>query len=212
MAKLHQKTVQMEQVPGKTRERLISDVAISPYYSNANTIVDYAGQILGEISLMETCKSLQDQVADVHKGSLKEAEKILMVQAITLNTMFAELARRAALNMGEHMEATDKYLKLALKAQGQCRTTLETLANIKNPPVVFAKQANIAHNQQVNQTVAGGNFETSTRTHAGKTENAPNELSGDEHELLENTRASSLEGGYDQALETLGTVNRAAHR
>lgn len=43
------------------------------------------------------------------------------------------------------------YAKLALRAQNQCRMTLETLATIKNPPVVFAKQANIAHDhQQVN--------------------------------------------------------------
>jgi len=49
------------------------------------------------------------------------------------------------------LEAADKYLRLALKAQGQCRATLETLAAIKNPPVVFARQANIAHGpQQVN--------------------------------------------------------------
>jgi hypothetical protein len=41
--------------------------------------------------------------------------------------------------------------RLALKAQGQCRATLETLAVIKNPTMVFARQANIAHGpQQVN--------------------------------------------------------------
>jgi hypothetical protein len=35
---------------------------------------------------------------------------------------------------------------LALKAQSQCRATLETLAAIKNPqPVAFVRQANIAH-------------------------------------------------------------------
>ena len=44
-------------------------------------------------------------------------------------------------------------MRLALKAQGQCRATLETLATIKNPPVVFARQANIAQGpQQVNNT------------------------------------------------------------
>jgi hypothetical protein len=35
-------------------------------------------------------------------------------------------------------------MRLALKAQSQCRATLETLAQIKNPPVVLARQANIA--------------------------------------------------------------------
>jgi hypothetical protein len=41
------------------------------------------------------------------------------------------------------------------KAQNQCRMTLETLSTIKNPPVVYAKQANIAHGpQQVNNGTA----------------------------------------------------------
>jgi hypothetical protein len=31
----------------------------------------------------------------------------------------------------EYLDATDRYLRLALKAQGQCRATLETLAAIK---------------------------------------------------------------------------------
>ena len=34
-------------------------------------------------------------------------------------------------------------MRLALKTQSQCRATVETLAALKNPPLVFAKQANI---------------------------------------------------------------------
>jgi hypothetical protein len=47
--------------------------------------------------------------------------------------------------MGEYVDAADTYMRLALRAQSQCRATLETLAAIKNPPVAFANQANIAH-------------------------------------------------------------------
>jgi hypothetical protein len=79
---------------------------------------------------------------------------MLNAQAVALNSIFAEMSRRAALNMGQYPEATERYLRLAMKAQSQCRTTLETLAAIKNPPVVYAKQANIAHGpQQVNNGV-----------------------------------------------------------
>jgi hypothetical protein len=38
----------------------------------------------------------------------------------------------------------EAHARLALKAQSQCRATIETLAAIKNPPVVVARQANIA--------------------------------------------------------------------
>ena len=46
-------------------------------------------------------------------------------------------------------------MRMAMKAQNQCRMTLETLATIKNPPVVFARQANINNGgqQQVNNGV-----------------------------------------------------------
>jgi hypothetical protein len=76
------------------------------------------------------------------------AERILMSQAQSLNAVFCDMAKRA--NRQEYVANMDKLLRLALKAQSQCRATLETLSNIKNPPVIFAKHANIAHNQQIN--------------------------------------------------------------
>ena len=59
---------------------------------------------------------------------------------------------------------------MAYKAQNQCRMTSETLSTIKNPPVVYAKQANIAHGpQQVNNG-------PSSATRTGENEKLPNEL------------------------------------
>jgi hypothetical protein len=47
-------------------------------------------------------------------------------------------------------------MRLALKAQSQCRATLETAAAMKNSqPVAFVRQANVAHGpQQVNNSAA----------------------------------------------------------
>ena len=90
----------------------------------------------------------------VVSDDLEEVERMLISQSIVLNVMFGELSRRSAENLnggsGYH-SAAELYFKMALKAQNQCRMTLETLSNIKNPPVVYAKQANIANGpQQVN--------------------------------------------------------------
>lgn len=38
------------------------------------------------------------------------------------------------------MSHWDAFMRTALKAQNQCRMTLETLATINNPPLVFANQ------------------------------------------------------------------------
>ena len=92
-------------------------------------------------------------------------EAMLTSQAVALNIIFAELARRAAMNMGEYIEATERYLRLALKAQAQCRATTETLAALKNPPVVYARQANISGgHQQINNHAAGSSPAENTTT------------------------------------------------
>ena len=67
------------------------------------------------------------------------------------------LARRA--QRVQLLNQLNTNLRLALKAQSQCRATLDTPADMKNPPVAFVQQANIAHGpQQLNNQ---------TYTHAG---------------------------------------------
>ncbi len=97
--------------------------------------------------------ALEETVAAVQRGELGHAEALLMAQAVTLNTIFARCAVQASRNFeGQHLEGTERYLRLALKAQSQCRTTIETLAILKNPTTIFARQANIARGLQVNNT------------------------------------------------------------
>jgi hypothetical protein len=80
---------------------------------------------------------------------LKQVEGMLLSQAHALNSMFTALARKATEQ--EYLKPMETYTRLALKAQSQCRATLETLADIKQPRhVVIAQQANLAHQQQVN--------------------------------------------------------------
>lgn len=53
--------------------------------------------------------------------------------SVTLESMLAELARRAANTMGEYINAAEHYGRLALKAQSNCRATLEALAKLHQP-------------------------------------------------------------------------------
>ena len=81
---------------------------------------------------------------------------MLVAQAHTLDAVFHETLRRSSNHMtAGYLETAERYIKLGLKAQAQCRATLETLAKIKTPPTLFAQQANIAHGpQQVNNTAS----------------------------------------------------------
>jgi len=91
-------------------------------------------------------------------------------------------------------------MRLALKAQAQCARTVEILAAIKNPPIVYAKQANIAHgHQQINNN--------QSPTHAGKTINSENELlSEDKHAALD-TRGAIEASGISQEMATVETID-----
>ena len=61
------------------------------------------------------------------------ASRMLAAHAVTLDTMFTELARRAALNVGEYLNAAARSARLALKAQSNSRATLEALAKLHQP-------------------------------------------------------------------------------
>jgi hypothetical protein len=196
----------------KDRERLLADLTVEGLFTSAITLQSYSRAVAGDIGITEAVSSLRRTVAAVNGGDLRSAETMLVGQAGALNAIFAELARRAAVNMGEYPDAFERYMRLALKAQAQARTTLETLANIKNPPVVFAKQANINNGgqQQVNNGTAPP--QATAHAHAEKPNSAPTELLEATDVQRLDTRAPSAAGGADQGMAPVGAVNRAPNR
>lgn len=191
--------------PGKSREALIAGLATAATVPAALVITDFSKGHLGALSLNDVLRSLKEHAGTIEAGDLSRVEAMLGGQAAALNTMFAELARRGALNMGQYIGPAETYLKLALRAQSQCRATLETLATIKSPPVVFAKQANIAHGpQQVNNEAAG-------IARAEQIEKPPTELLEHDHGQRLDTRATGATSGSDQAMATVEAVHRPAH-
>jgi len=191
--------------PGKSREAQIASVATSASVPAALVITQFSKGLISDVSLAEVIGSLTEHAGKIKGGDLARVEAMLGGQAAALNTMFAELARRGAVNMGEYIGAAETYLKLALRAQSQCRATLETLAAIKNPPVVFAKQANIAHGpQQVNN-------ETAHIARAEQIENKPNELLEHDHGKRLDTGTTGAAGGSDSAMAAVEAVHRPAN-
>lgn len=183
---------------GETEDRALARATISPSVQAACTIQDFEKS---KIELSGFYEELTAQVEAVNSGDMKRAEALLITQAHTLNELFNNLARRACKQ--EYLKQYETYLRLALKAQGQCRSTLETLATIKNPPVVFAKQANISNGpQQVNNGVASS-------APAEKIINQQNELLEVQHgSKTMDTRTAGATSGNDPAMATLGEVDR----
>ena len=186
--------------PGETPARSMARAMMAPEVQAAATIQTFAKS---DYDLQGFIDELSAQIDAVNAGDMKRAEGILITQAHTLNELFHALAHRAAMNMGEYFNAAERYMRLALKAQSQCRATLETLSAIKHPPVVYARQANIAQNQQVNNGIPSRTRET---------EIEQSKQSGADSELLPDTRASETESGVDTPLETVGEIDRAKVR
>jgi hypothetical protein len=192
----------------------MAQVAADGIVGNARSLVAFGQGTFGELSLTDCAKVLKDTAQGLNDGDLSAAVTMLSSQAVALNAMFGELARRSALNMGEYIDASERYMRLALKAQTQCRATLETLAAIKNPPVVFARQANINNGGQ--QQVNNGAARTSTPAgaRAGEILSSPNELleeSGHGRTQLD-TPTTAAASRTNQGLEPVGALHWPANR
>ena len=106
--------------------------------------------------------------------------------------MFASLARRAKVQ--DKLLQYETHMRLALKAQNQCKGTLQALVQLKQPSqTTFVKQANIAQgHQQVNNLPE-------------KNITPQNELLKDSHAKLDNGTTPTV---IDTMLEALDKVDR----
>lgn len=202
---------------GQTLEEKSARLIAEGIASNAFVSLLFAQHsgVAGGTELNELVKSTRAAVGRAAKGETDQADGLLTSQAIALNAVFLEMSRRAALNMGQHMGAMETYMRLALKAQSQCRTTLETLAEIKNPrAVAFVKQANIAGgHQQVNNLAPESPGPVPEEAGRAGTKRWPNELLEEitDAQWLD-PRAAQATGAGNPELATMGAGDRPAQR
>ncbi|MFT4255938.1 MAG: hypothetical protein QM599_03105 [Pseudoxanthomonas sp.] len=191
-------SVKPEESPGHAVGRALA----SP--SNAAARVMHAVErpdgLQAQIDLPDLSDVLRERAEAVQAGDLSGIEAMLNGQATALQSLFVRLAERAM--TCETAPGFEVNMRMALRAQNQARTTMETLATIKNPPVVFARQANIANGpQQVNNGIA----------HAENEKPQTELLEGVTHERMD-ARTAGTAGRSDTAMETVGASNRPAHR
>lgn len=151
-----------------------------------------AGDLLDEI--LRQSKQIQN-------GDLKLIERFLYAQALALDAMFDRaLAQMAGSEWAPQIQL---FGALALKAQAQCRSTLATLAQIKNPDqTTFIKQNIQQQNNAVNQQI-----NTSSTVDSKKSEEVANELLKEvKHEALE-CRGAEKAITINTAMETVEAIN-----
>ncbi|HXG70464.1 MAG TPA: hypothetical protein VNJ04_07610 [Gemmatimonadaceae bacterium] len=191
--------------PGQSEDAAGAEFIMQGTAANAVTTCRWSHLVFGQpVDVTECDLAMLRVINEIKEGSLAPAEAILTAQALTLNAMFTNFAERA--RQAKLVETFEQSMRLALKAQSQCRATLETLAAIKNPPVVFARQANISQGpQQVNNG-------TEAPSRAKQFAPAPSKLlDGDHGERLdEGTQGETVD--CDHRLEPMEAVHRAPKR
>lgn len=196
----------LREEPSKTRAQILAREAMDGDSLNAITSINYSNPSFGgELAITESIAALRSQIGKVNDGDLAQVEAMLYGQATALASIFHECARRSALNMGTHQDAMERYMRLALKAQGQCRTTLEALVEAKHPKsVAFVRQANIANgHQQINN---GGQQTDGEPTNF---ESRPNELLGVSNVARMDASAPRAAIPSHTAVAAVGTINGA---
>lgn len=182
-----------------------AEILNMPAAQNARVMQAWGG--VGDVELSDIRNELVESTKKVFRGDQNKLKSLLFGQAVALQAIFTRLAGMAA--RADYLPQLEPQLRLALKAQSQSRATLETLAMVMNPPVVYARQANFANgHQQVNNGAAV----------LGDGAGAPRQQS--QHtQLLEDTHGERMDVGAaaapvaaDSPLEAVGAVDRPTHR
>ena len=148
------------------------------------------------VDLTALSAELTRQARAVQSGDLSRAEEMLTAQAHTLDAIFNQLAARAV--KAEYLPQLETFLKLALRAQAQARTTWEAVSAIQNPPIAgYIQQANIA----------AGHQQVNNGARVRETERAPSQLM----EQLDGERldfgATGAGSAADPSMATVGALN-----
>ncbi len=178
--------------------------ALKPTVQAAFTLRE-CGRLYANVELSGLVNALTEQTRASGDGDLTRAGAMLTAQAHTLDAIFNFLAR-LALN-SENLDTLDRYLKLGLRAQSQCRMTWEALATIRNPRVMgYVGQANIAHGpQQINNASA----EPDRASRAKEKSNLKNKLLEENDGERLDFGTTSTPGQVDPAMATMAEVDGA---
>lgn len=183
-------TLKIKAKKGETNEQTYARVMLDPVIRHACNAMNYSSQLFGKSdqpSIMESTEALQDIVAKAEAGDLQMVSRLLASQAYSLDTMFSELSHRSLMNMGEYIDASERYMRLALKAQTACRSTLEALARLHQPREQIVKHVNV---NRGGQAVVADQF----HQHRGEGEN---EKSGEQSHATGTAGESSAMLGQD---------------
>ena len=172
--------------------------ALSTHVAATMSIAEVQGQT---IPMPDDLRALTKEL--VRQSRTKgTGEEMLQTQAIVLDLVFNQLLAQA-INQPDPL-VLDSMLKLALKAQSQCRSTLAAISDIRHPRITnnIAQLNNANGHQQVNNGTSARAGESS-KSKVGK-KNTPNELPEElSNDILQNSGTPKSGAREDQVDATM---------
>lgn len=201
------RTLKLPRREDETDEQALGRLSITHSMDAAATVGGFLSPCFQTMDINALADELTARTKAVQGRDLASLESMLAAQAETLSSIFHATAQRAAFNLAAYPQAAEMYLRLAMKAQSQCRSTVQTLSDMKAPrPIAYVQQANIAAgHQQVNN----GFLDATTRE---EMPSAPNGLLESSNVTRMDARATGKAGRGHQALEAVGVIDGATHR
>lgn len=172
--------VVVEATTGETEPATMARVMVGPYLRHgivgSEIAKAMAGTLPGEPNFDDFGKAIKANAQASLRGELSMASELLTAQALSLDAMFTELARRATINLGEYPLAAERYARLAFKAQSNCRASLEALAKLHQPREQTVRHVHVNDGGQAvvadhfhQHTGGKENGETNDQPHATRT-------------------------------------------
>ena len=186
------KIAKSEDTHSQALAKLATNSALS-----AVTLKGYVG-CGDELELSDLVTEMRKAGDEAVSGNLGRVERMLANQAITLDSIFNNMAQRS--QKQDTFKGIEVLMRLALKAQAQARSTAEALALLKNP-MPYIKQANMTTGpQQVNNGYASASGQPPARN----IESGQNKLLEQDHGNYLDTRAQGAAGRVNQTVDAVG--------
>ncbi len=190
------KLIKIEADKDEERAESIAKLHMQPKIDAGLSILSMGSPIGEEMDFQQLIDALDKDIQASKKTDRVNADALLISQAHTLDKLFNKFIRKTV--SSEYVDHMKMYSNIALKAQNQCRMTLGTLAEIKNPRSYI--QNNKAQYQQVNN----GDIPS----HAGRKSKNENELLEDQSNEWMDTGTPEATSRVDKELETVGKEHR----
>ena len=158
-------------------------------------LLNKGNALIEDIGLQATKEVLEEIFSRIKNNDLQDLEEILFAQAFALNSAFTNLVARA--DRQQDASTMQMLINLSFKAQNQCRTTIDSLRELKRPnQKTFVRQANITQGyQQVNTSLENA-------------KSSQNELLRNCNAELDN-RTTPTTKHPNKTLEAMGKINRS---